>query len=577
MRCQATTASSLRVPILVVLLLIAGANSVARAQAPSEAAQIIETFGTGGTLSEAGMKKYLRSVEFLRLDVDKSGSLDADEYVSAQLYARPPACGNDNVRETWLEENKQGPVDATRLYDGNPLWKIHIDETAKAQWTRAAKGQTSINEAQLAAFLVDERTRRNRVPTAAERLKSLSGGQEGNISLAQFATFFLSEWFANADGDASGSLAFAEFTRVATYLTAAIEFCTLAGDDGLVTRADIADASRMSTDAPALQIQLVRLGNAARQKISPLVQIPLQRAKTVFEDEERLAAERAKAAALSPHGFVPGRGFLISGTRQLSPAKEISWNQNEPAVFLRVIKDFTVDDPLKAEPALFTIQGERDKETTFAIDTTVQLDYYPASFQLLRLAGGIDIERQTGSSGSNVETYYGTVHLFFWQGGSLESSYFTFSPNVEDDRTKEQTTFAGDLLWQPGLRFGSFVTNLWRPISRKAFWYVTPRAALEIGEVVRSANPADEPDVTNARIEIIGGIRIGPRFTTTYRGLRRFAFGDSAENSGYQEFALRWSFDEYDRFSLKASAADGRKTTTATDKGTFSIGIGVKF
>ena len=212
---------------------------------------------------------------------------------------------------------------------------------------------------------------------------------------------------------------------------------------------------------------------------------------------------------------------------------------------MRVIKDFTADDPLKAEPALFTIQGERDKETTFAVDTTVQIDFYPASFQLLRLAGGIDVERQTGSGASNVETYYGTVHLFFWHAGWLESSYIKFSPNVEDNRTKEITTFAGDLLWQPGLRFGSFGTNQWRPIGRQAFWYVTPRAALEIGEVVRSPANADEPDVTNARIEIITGLRIGPRFTTTYRGLRRFAFGDAAENSGYQEFALRWSFDEY--------------------------------
>lgn len=577
MRCQATTASSLSVRLTVVLLFIADASGVARGQAPSEAAQIIETFGTDGTLREAGMEQYVKSAEFRRLDGDKSGNLDADEYMSAQLYARLPTCGNDKARETWLGENKQGPLDVARLYDGNPLWRIHIDETVKTQWARAAKGQSSINETQLAAVLVDERTRRNRVPTAGERLNALSGGQEGDVSLAQFNTFFLSEWFARADGDASGSLSFAEFTRAATYLTAAVEFCALAGNDGLVTRADIADASKMSTDAPALLNQLDRLRTAARQKISPLIPIPRGQAKTIFEDEEKAAAERAAAAALSPRGFVPGRGFLISGVRQLSPAKEISWNQNEPAIFLRVIKDFTVDDPLKAEPALFTIQGARDKETTFAIDTTVQLDYYPASFQLLRLAGGIDIERQTGSSASNIDTYYGTLHLFFWHAGWLESSYIKFSPNVEDDRTKEQTTFAGDLLWQPGLRFGSFATNLWRPINRKAFWYVTPRAALEIAEVVRSPTPADEPDVTNVRIEIIGGLRIGPRFTTTYRGLRRFAFGDSAENSGYQELALRWSFDEYDRFSLKASAADGRKTTTANDNGTFSIGIGVKF
>lgn len=51
-------------------------------------------------------------------------------------------------------------------------------------------------------------------------------------------------------------------------------------------------------------------------------------------------------------------------------------------------QDFTVDDPLKAEPALFTVQGERNKETTFSIGTTVQIDFHPASFTVLKAATG---------------------------------------------------------------------------------------------------------------------------------------------------------------------------------------------
>jgi hypothetical protein len=71
----------------------------------------------------------------------------------------------------------------------------------------------------------------------------------------------------------------------------------------------------------------------------------------------------------------------------------------------------------------------------------------------------------------------------------------------------------------------------------------------------------------------VAGLAIGPRATATYRGLQRVGAGDSK----YQEVSLRWSVDEYDRFSLKTSFAHGRKTTTADDKQTFSMGIGVKF
>jgi hypothetical protein len=98
MRSRPRAASDPRARAAIVLVLSAALGSAARAQAPSEAAQIIEAFGTGGALTQAGMTTYLASVQFRTLDADKSGSLDADEYMTAQLYARLPACGNDRAR-----------------------------------------------------------------------------------------------------------------------------------------------------------------------------------------------------------------------------------------------------------------------------------------------------------------------------------------------------------------------------------------------------------------------------------------------------------------------------------------------
>ena len=568
-----TAASSYRRGAAIALLFCALPGKPALAQTPSEAVKIIQSFGSGGTLSRDGMRRYLMSLDFKKIDADKSSSLDADEYIAAQLYARSPDCGNEKARETWLAESAPGTVDADRLYTGNPMWKTHVDETVNAHWKRASPQGAALDEAGVEAYLAAERARRGRVPTAVERLKLLTAGQQTDVTIPQFDTFFTSEWFGKVDADGSGELTFVEFTRASKYLTAAPEFCALAGSDGLVTRADLADPVKMEDQAPALQIQLVRWAIKQRIAVSPLPRVPVQTVQAVFEQQEKDAAAEATLAALSPKGFVPDAGLLVMGKRRLTDAGDISWDQDSPAAFLRIIKDFTVDDPIQADPALFTIAHERGKETTFAIDSTVQVDFYPASFTFLRAAAGVDIERQTGSDGSNIQTYYGTMHLFFWHRGWLESSYIKFSPNVEDNRTKKITAIAGDLLWQPGLRFGHFSTNQWLPVGGRTRFYVTPRAALELGEVTRSPEGADEPDVTNVRLELIAGLALGPRATATYRGLHRFGAGDS----GYQEVSLRWSFDQYDRFSLKTSFADGRKTTTADDKQTFSMGLGVKF
>jgi hypothetical protein len=566
-------ASSDRRSAAIALLFCALLSRTAYAQTQSEAAKIIQSFGSGGTLSRDGMKRYLISLEFRKIDADKSGSLDADEYMAAQLYARGPDCGNEKAHETWLAESEQGPVDADRLYTGNPMWKTHVDETVDAHWKRASPQGEALDETGVEAYLAGEHARRERIPTAVERLTALTAGSQTDVTIPQFDTFFTSEWFGQVDADGSGALTFVEFTRTSKYLTAALEFCGLAGSDGLVTRADIADPVKMEDEAPALQIQLVRSANRQRLAVSPLPRVPVQTVKAVFEQQEKDAAAEAALGALGAKGFVPDGGLLFMGTRRVTDAGDISWDQDQPAAFLRIIKDFTVDDPLQAEPALFTIAHERGQETTVAIDGTVQVDFYPASFTVLRAAAGVDIERRTGSEGSNIQTYYGTLHLFLWHRGWLESSSIRFAPNLEDNRTKKITTVAGDLLWQPGLKFGHFSTNQWLPAGNNTRFFVTPRAALELGEVTRSPEGSDEPAVTNVRMELVAGLAIGSRTTATYRGLQRFGAGDS----NYQEVSLRWSFDEYDRFSLKTSFADGRKTTTADDEQTFSMGIGVKF
>lgn len=568
-----TAASSARRHVVIALVACALLSRAALAQVPSEAAKIIEAFGSGGRLDRTGIQRYLNSDAFKTIDPDNSGTLDAGEYMSAQLYARLPACGNAQARAMWLSESSGGPVDAQRLYDGNPMWKKFIDETVDASWKRASPGNAPLDEAGLSRYLDAERARHDRIPTAAERLKALTGGQNADVTIAQFETFFTSEWFDRVDVNRSGELTFVEFTRASAYPTAATEFCALAGSDGTVTQDDLDDVAGMEAEAPVLQLQRRRSARDLRLAVSPLARVPVGTVQRVFEKQEKAAREQAELGALSPKGFVPGAGLLFAGTRQLTEDNAISWDHEKPAAFLRIIKDFTVDDPVQAEPALFTIAHERGAGTTYAVHGTIQVDMVPASFKVVRGAFGVDIDRLTGPEGTNTQTYYGTLHLFFGHRGWLESSYITFSPNLEDNRMKQTTKVAGDLAWQPGLKIGRFATNQWLPVESFIRFYITPRAAVEFGEVTRAPEGTDKPSVTNLRVELAAGLKFGKRVVATYRGLQRAGAGDSH----YQEASLRWNIDDQDRFSLKTSIADGRKTTTADDERTAAIGLGVKF
>jgi hypothetical protein len=564
-------ASNARSCVLVATIGCLLLGTTGFAQTLSEAAKIIQGFGSGGKLDRTGMEKYLKVAEFKTIDVDESSALDAGEYMAAQLFARLPSCGDEKARETWLEESSKGPVNAERLYAGNPMWKLHIDETVASHWKRASPQDSSLDEAGVASYLKAERERRG-IPTAAERLKKLAQGQQTDVTTQQFRDFFTSEWFDAVDVNGSASLTFVEFTRAQKYVSAATEFCALASN-GVVMRDDLRDVAKMEDNAPVLRLELARSAQTRQRAVSPLQAVPVGDVLEKFKQQEKDARDDEKLQDLKPKGFVPGAGYLFAGKRRLTDDKEISWNQEKPAAFLRIIKDFTVDDPVQAEPALFTIALQRGKETTFAIDSTIQVDLYRASFRVLRSAFGVDIDRSTGSDGTNTQTYYGTVRLFVPHRSWLESSYISFSPNVEDNRTKETTKLAGDLLWQPGLRFGHFSTNQWLPVGRPVRGYITPRVAVEFGKVTRAPAGTDKPDVTNVRVELIAGLKFGKRVVASYRGLQRKGAGDSH----FQEASLRWVFDDQDRFSLKISAGDGRKSTTDDDKRTASVGLGVKF
>jgi hypothetical protein len=551
--------------------------SVVHAQPGATAAgEIVARFGANGQLDAAAFKTYVNASAFKALDLDGSGALDVDEYDAAALYARLPDCGNARARDTWLEETKNGDLTADRLYLSNPIWRAHVDVSATAQWRRASPVGRALDASSLAVFLDAERRRQGKALVVADRLKRLSPDANQDVTSDQLRELFFAEWFERIDRDGSRTVTFVELTRQMTYPLAPIEFCALAGQGSVIRQSDLSVA-RLASTAPVL-LKLLLKDTAERvQAISPLPRVPLALVRRRFEEEERDDARRAALAVTGDHGFVPQFGYLISGKRTRSSDGTVSWDTNQTSLFFRIIKDFTVDDPRTADPALFAITKERGTPAAFTIDTTFQLDVRPATFTHRIVAAGIDVERSTAGSGRNVETYYGTADVFLWHGGILESNYIRLSPFVEDDRIQQLTRLAGDILWQPGIRAGWFSTDQWLLLGPGAEWFVTPRAGLELGGILRSPAGSVEPDVTNARVELIAGVTVGSGFKATYRGLRRFPVGNDVVASGYQEASARWSFDEFDRFSVKGTVAQGRKTVMDQPISVVTFGIGVKF
>jgi hypothetical protein len=282
-------------------------------------------------------------------------------------------------------------------------------------------------------------------------------------------------------------------------------------------------------------------------------------------------------AEVDDHGFVPDYGFLLHGTRTRTATGAVTWDRDRSSVFLRLIKDFRLDDPVSAAPALLSVAKEGDDRATLTIDSTIQVDIRPAGYRERRLSAGVEIERETAGRGRNVQTYYATASVFVWHGGALESSYFRISPIVEDNRDKRLTRLAGGVLWQPGVRLGRFSTDEWLALGRAFEWYVTPRAAVDLGRVLRTPTGIASPDVTNGSVEVLAGAKAGPGFKATYQALWRFPLGNDVTASGYQEASVRWSFDPFDRFSVKGSLARGRKSVLDDDTRVARVGFGLKF
>jgi hypothetical protein len=517
---------------------------------------LIQDFGTNGRLTEEGLRRHLRLKAFAAIDSNEDAALDVDEYTVARLYLRPGACGSfPDATPRFTEDRKVagGPLTAATLDSANHAWTLHLDEMTRAHWDRAggASRPTGLNLEGVRAYLRGENSRMPVPHTVAARMKAL----EKHLAVSSLPAelpelgvrdYLYGERFDVADMDGSQSIDSVEFAAAFNSSAAVAEFCALSGGDFLISRSEFITTN---PEAPYLQRALAPLFPFAGP-------VALSDLRMRWQDDERVAVANARLGGLSPHGYVPNRGFLVRGARTVD-GKTISYDANQPTLFVRVIKDFTVDDPTTAEPAAFSITKEKGKVATFAVDATFQLDLKPANELLQTLSLGVDIERNTATDPQvHRQRYYGTMDVFSYHGGwVVESHGLKIGPYIENDDQKDLRRLGGTVIWTPGLNIGSFLTSQWRPLGTRANWYVVPRLAVDLADVLGETET--EPDGGHIRGELLFGLAAG-RFNTTFKTFRRRGFEGQRRYSHFEELSAWWNVDELERFSVTVTTSWGK-------------------
>jgi hypothetical protein len=573
---------------LLTSLCLAGPPALAWSAQDDRAPEIalIQEYGSNGQLTFDGMRRYLRDKAFVPLDVNQDSVLDVDEYRAARLYARSGACAADGVVEQFQRDKEKAignTLTANTLYEVQPLWRKHIDDTTSAHWRRtgAKDDKASIGVEEVRAYLAAENARKI-PPIAAARSKAMrelhSKAANPNDAETTIRRFLQLEAFARVDDDSTGSVDFFEFAAAFPTPEASREFCIIDADGDSTLRQEefLTDTN---ASAPLHQRTLLALVKNTLDFVL-IADVPteqLTRTEQIFQEEERSATAEARLRSLSRRGYVPGFGYLVRGQRKLED-KKIVHDPNLPTVFIRVIKDFTIDDPRTAEPATFSLVKEKDKDATVAMDVTMQVDFKPASRTFRGLSAGVDLERNTAPSAlRHRQRYYTMVNFFFFNAGqTLEAQSLRIAPFVENDDRKDVTRLAGAVIWVPVLHIGRFLTNAYRPLGPHGRWYLVPRGVLELASVIRGGD--DEEDGTHARLELLWGLDLYQRFNVTFKTFQRTGIDNDLGHSHFEELSAWWNVDDLKRFSFKTSLSWGKASATDDDEGRkFTAGIGVRF
>jgi len=550
---------------------------------PPEVA-LLAAFGVNGKLTLAGLKGHLAETEFASLDADEDGALSVEEYTAARLHLRPGSCHDLHAIPVLFDQDKQragGVLDAAGLVEANEGWRIHIDQLARSHWEKKALARPGdeLDPQRVAAYLARLKEKPP-APTLAALEATLAAIVKAPlpdpVPEAALTTFFRDEGFAVLDADASGHIDAREFTAAFPSFEESAEFCALATDFVVAREA----LDRAVAAAPHFQRFVNRL-------MPPLFigPMPLAEVRAHFRKLEEAAKAEAGLRDVSPHGFVAGYGYLVRGSRKVNDEKQIVHDGDTSAIFIRLVKDFTFDDPSTAEPATFAVAKEKGSPATIGIDATLQVDFDPTSKVLRRFSVGVDAERDTGTDPHvHRQRYYAAATLFAFKAGSpLESHVLRLAPYIENDDKKDVTRLAGDLIWTPGVHLGRFLTNYWMPIGRHAHWYVAPRLVAELATVLSEADPLPgtearpAPDGSHARLEFLSGFK-ADRFNTTFKTIRRAPFDEALGFSHFEELSCWWNFDDLERFSIKVTAAWGKALPTDADnRSTLTTGLGIRF
>ena len=610
-----------------------------------KARELIDNYGRNGTLGfteltagridpKAGLTGYINDAQVKKIFPDADHGVTFEDWYSGYLYCRPlPGnivnfeCNSTDHSEIAKHfEDDFGKIDGIPitnaiLYENNSFWRTYVNAKTLTHWSYISDETPEISDdtperwslPRVAEYLKKTHGIATARLSPEERLKKLEtlasnssiGSNSTKISEDTFEAFISDEIFDRADTDKSGYLDIYEAKKafpIEKFLSSFLNASQEEEEPNVqISKKDF----DFIPNTPELENYVFAQILVERKQIShtrisaPPKDLEISSIKQDFQSQyenetKRLEteAEKKQNESVSGIGWIPDRGLMILGERKYDKdSKKVSLDGGQPALMMRLIKDYTVDNN-KASGATFSLSKTKGEDRESSANAAIRFNYYhPTLYDFSNghsvvPAFGLQWDR-SGSGEKRQDTRRAFLLAdWYWGHGDPATSFWSASqiligPVYERDEVKNIDKVTGMIQVEPLLGFGNFRTGVRLPIFGKdaqtASIYFMPRVALELGEILDSPSDVEEPDANFFRADMKIGIRIFKRAEFTY--FPRFYKGlDGSKQTHFSsEFSLEWFFDKEKRYSLTAEYKKGEFAPSFTDIDQYKVGLGVKF
>jgi len=604
----------------------------------NDAIKIINSYaGPDNRLSLEEFETYVKQNSLKRIDKDKKGGVNADEFFVALLCPQIINYTTDNNKITpyqnsMIEFNKyeKSILDENDIYNNKKLWwAAAIDLQLKIHKNLAGfMNKTTLDINKLSIYLNKIKSIKERPRQPNKRMESLvkfDKDYNNKIDQDEFACFILFEMFCDLDVDLNGKLDYLEFKKEFDYFTFPNDFFKLAQKN----KKDSEDPEGMLVGWNELTKAYFDYNNISLRLLINNLKKYIYNIKTKYpfgglwnkndeidikdvskyginkqlEDnyykilKEKEKKERKK---IFKSQFFEGVGFILTETvyDEKNDTYEIDWEK--PAYSFRFIKEFK-QAGADAEPGTFSWTRKTGKDDLIDVDFALRLDSYRPSLtawnrRVITPAFGVDIEKiGTGDDEINHQVFHLLIDALYIHntGGLLKASHFKIGPSYEFEWEKNYQRIGGTIEWEPYLSFKGISTSPTNYLTSdgRVNLYILPNLALEINSVTNEPDQdpeseSDQSDQEETKTELLDqtfvryrlktGLMLYDRFDVSYAYTLRHPIDEIDERYGFHELIASFKLDDNKIFSFDFSVTWGQDAPLFKDATIYKIGIGLK-